>query len=411
VEHEAFDAVVLDCQLPDASGLDLLQRIQHLCPSTRVIVMTAYSTVELAVDAMKRGAADFRAKPLDVADMVRSLRDATASAAGRATPTESTSELIGDSELMQRARLMIERIAASPVATVLITGESGTGKDLAARAVHRASDRASRPFVNITCSALPESLLESELFGHEAGAFTSAAHQKRGLLEAADGGTVFLDEIAEMTPQLQAKLLRFCEERAFRRLGGTKDRRVDVRIIAATHRDLNAAVASGEFRQDLYYRLRVVSLEMPPLRRRKEDIPSLATHFTSTFARIFARPVRGLLPETLEHLQGHHWPGNCRELKHLIEQAVVLGSGELLTPEDCPLQQQRRQGSGLHAFNLPPEGVVLSQLEESLVVQALELSGWNQARAGKLLGLNRDQIRYRIDKFHITKPASGGHAA
>ena len=322
---------------------------------------------------------------------------------------DATAHLIGDSDVMERTRATIRRIAPSPVTTVLITGESGTGKDVAARAIHQASRRVDNPFVNITCSALPESLLESELFGHEAGAFTSASRQKRGLLEAAHGGTVFLDEIAEMTPALQAKLLRFCEERRFRRVGGTQDIHVDVRVVAATHRDIPAAVAEGTFRQDLYYRLRVVSVDMPALREHKEDIAQLAPHFTSYFAQLFGRPVKGLLPETLAILLRHDWPGNVRELKHLIEQGVLLANGEYLAPEDCPIA--RNHDSGLHAFNLPPGGVVLAELEERLVAQALEATRWNQVQAGKLLGLNRDQIRYRIEKYGLVKRNGDGRAA
>jgi transcriptional regulator with GAF, ATPase, and Fis domain len=303
---------------------------------------------------------------------------------------------------------MVERVAVSPVNTVLVTGESGTGKDLVARAVHAASHRARAPFVNITCCALPESLLESELFGHEAGAFASAVHQKRGLFEIADGGTVFLDEIAEMPASIQAKLLRFVEERAFRRVGGTKDLHADVRVIASTHRDLASEVSAGRFRGDLYYRLRVVPVHLPPLRERHGDVALLAAYFIAQFSSIFGKNVRGIEPVGLAALEQYDWPGNVRELKHALEHAVLIAEHEYLGSEEC--RRPPTSSGTFVTFRLPREGVVLAQLERSLVLQALEVTGWNQVRASRLLGLNRDQIRYRIEKFGLSR-SRGGHAA
>jgi transcriptional regulator with PAS, ATPase and Fis domain len=284
----------------------------------------------------------------------------------------------------------------------LLTGESGTGKDLAAKVLHYASDRGARPFMNITCSALPETLLESELFGHERGAFTDARQLKRGLFEMADGGTVFLDEIGEMVPGLQAKLLRFLEEKTFKRVGGSSDIRVDVRVVAATNRNLEDEVKRGRFREDLYYRLNVLPIALPPLRARTDDIPRLVNYFVDSFNTEFRKKVRRVAPETMKRLQAYGWPGNIRELRNAIERAMLLADGEELTDTDFPLSGGARLTEGVQ---LPAHGIDLEQLERSLVVQALERSGWNQTRAASLLGVNRDQIRYRIEKFKLERAA------
>ena len=297
------------------------------------------------------------------------------------------------------------KVAGSPASTVLLTGESGTGKDLAAKVLHYASARATRPFMNITCSALPDTILESELFGHERGAFTDARTQKRGLLESADGGTVFLDEIGEMAPQLQAKLLRFLEDKTFKRVGGVADIRVDVRVVAATNRQLEDEVKKGRFREDLYYRLNVLPIVLPPLRSRADDIPALVHHFVDAYNTEFRKRVRGVNPEAMSVLRSYGWPGNIRELRNAVERAMLLADGEQLTADHFPVAT----GGGTRlteGVELPASGIDLEQLERSLVVQALERSGWNQTRAATLLGLNRDQIRYRIDKFKLEKPAA-----
>jgi transcriptional regulator with PAS, ATPase and Fis domain len=270
--------------------------------------------------------------------------------------------------------------------------------------LHYQSDRASRPFMNITCSALPESILESELFGHERGAFTDARQQKRGLLETADGGSVFLDEIGEMAPALQAKLLRFLEEKTFKRVGGVADIRVDVRVIAATNRTLEDEVKKGRFREDLYYRLNVLPIVLPPLRARTEDIPTLVHYFVDTYNTEFKKRVKGVTDDAMRTLQTYGWPGNIRELRNAVERAMLLAEGDRLTAGDFPVAAT---GARLtEAVELPAVGIDLEKLERSLVVQALERCGWNQTRAAALLGLNRDQIRYRIEKFKLERPAT-----
>jgi transcriptional regulator with PAS, ATPase and Fis domain len=298
---------------------------------------------------------------------------------------------------------MLRKIAVSPASTVLLTGESGTGKDLAAKVIHYSSSRASRPFMNITCSALPETLLESELFGHERGAFTGADRQKRGLLESADGGTVFLDEIGEMVPLLQAKLLRFLEEKSFKRVGGSADVKVDVRVIAATNRSLQEEVKKGHFRDDLFYRLNVMAVPLPPLRDHADDVPLLISHYIDAFNAEFRKAIRGVEPGTLKALQDYRWPGNVRELRNAVERAMLLCEGTVLNDTHFPMLALSEAGLST-GMALPPNGINLEELELSLVVQALERSGWNQTKAAAQLGLNRDQLRYRIEKFKLEKP-------
>lgn len=399
-----FDIALVDYRLPDGSGLDVLEFIRSRAPETAVIMMTAYSTVNAAVRAMKLGATDYATKPID-------MRLLTGLVRGRAQRGERGADassrivaqrLIGESVVMEQLRRTVVKVAESPVSTVLLVGESGTGKDVAARTICDVSSRRGRPFVNITCSALPETLLESELFGHEAGAFTSATRQKKGLLEQADGGTVFLDEIGEMSPSLQAKLLRFLEERTFRRVGGNRDIRVDVRVIAATNRDLESEAEVGRFRRDLYYRLRVVTIEMPPLRARDRDVIRLARYFLDQFNRFFEKDIAGLSPAAERELCRASWPGNVRELKHCIEQAVLLCEEPHIRVTDLGPRSTEVRGAD---FRLPPGGIVLEELERSLVEQALQATGWNQVRAARLLGLNRDQVRYRIEKFGLARPA------
>ena len=307
-------------------------------------------------------------------------------------------DIVGESRPMKAVKRLIRRVAGSPSSTVLVTGENGTGKDLAAKVVHGSSRRATAPFVNITCSALPEALLESELFGHERGAFTDARQQKKGLLELADGGTVFLDEIGEMSLALQAKLLRFLEEKAFRRVGGGKDLRVDVRIVAATNRDLRRAVKEGRFREDLFYRLQVLEVELPPLRQRTGDIPLLARFFLDRYRAEFRKRVSDLAPDAAERLESHDWPGNVRELRNAVERAVLLAEGPVLKAEDFA----GLAGSGsVEVHELPVSGVRFEQLERDLVAQALERAGWNKAAAAALLGVNRDWVRYRIERHGL----------
>jgi len=407
---EGADLVLLDVKLPDLDGLDVLRRIRERHPDTLVILITALATVENAVEAMKRGAWHYLNKPIDLDELLHyvekalettRLRREVKSLKAKESAPFSFDRIIGESPAMRAVKDLLRKLAVSPASTILLTGESGTGKDLAAKVIHYESSRADGVFQNITCSALPETLLESELFGHERGAFTDAKQQKPGLLEQADGGTVFLDEIAEMTPALQAKLLRFLEEKTFRRVGGTVDLRVDVRVVAATNRNLEESVRSGRFREDLYYRLQVLPVALPPLRERTGDVAVLASHFVAQFAREFKKGVWGLTPEAIRRLEAYGWPGNVRELKNAVERAVLLAEEERLVPGDFPLG-----GAVLaaDAFRLPPGGVDLEELERDLLVQALQRTGGNQTQAARLLHLNRDQIRYRIEKFGLEKP-------
>ena len=406
--------MLLDQRLPDGDGLTLLRQIKESSPDTLVILMTAFSTVENAVAAMKHGAYHYLNKPFNLDDVsvvvekaleTSRLRREVRMLRGSQSRDYGFDAIIGSSSAMVEAKLLLERIAASPATTVLLTGETGTGKDLAAKAIHFNSERASKPFVNITCSALPEQLLESELFGHERGAFTDARQQKRGLLETADGGTVFLDEIGEMTPGLQAKLLRFLEDRTFKRVGGLNDIRVDVRVIAATNRSLDDEVRAGRFREDLFYRLQVMPVRLPPLRERVGDIRLLVAHYIDRYNREFRKRVRGLQPGAQAMLDQYRWPGNVRELRNAIERAMLLADHGLLGAEDFATLSKAATPA---TFRLPPEGVDLETVERQLVIQALQRAGGNQTQAGHLLGINRDQVRYRIEKFGLTKP---GHEA
>jgi two-component system, NtrC family, response regulator AtoC len=407
------DAAILDYKLPDGDGIEVLRRLRQSDPDLPVVMLTAHQDTELIVEAMKAGASDYLTKPFDVEEVVLRVARAVEAARGSrelrrlkedlARPF-SLDSVIGESDVMQRLKTLARKMSGSPTSTVLLTGESGTGKDLLAKVIHFGGSRAARPFLNITCSALPETLLESELFGHERGAFTDAHQQKRGLFEQADEGTVFLDEVAETVPTFQAKLLRFLEEKTFRRLGGTTDIKVNVRIMAATNQDLEKTVREGKFREDLYYRLNVLRLEAPPLRARGRDIVLLAEHYIRVFSQEFRRPVRRLSPAAEEALLAYSWPGNVRELRNLVERAVFLAESESLEPADFESMHTLRRDTGPAGspdIALPEHGLNIEDVERRLVVLALERTGGNQTRAAALLGLHRDQIRYRIEKFGL----------
>ncbi len=402
------DVALLDVRLPDGVGTDLLQELVA-DGQTACIMMTAHATVELAVEALRIGAWDFLEKPFSRGRLEATLRSTLERTALQREVRAwremggLKGKIIGESPAMKEVLDLVEQIAPADHATVLIEGETGTGKGVIARAIHELSPRASGPFVTVTCSALAESIMESELFGHEKGAFTDARNMKRGLVEIADGGTLFLDEIGELSPPLQGKLLRFIEEKAFRRVGGTTDLTVDARVVAATNRDLDRAVEAGEFRADLYYRLRVVDLHLPALRERPGDIGRMVTTFIDEFNRELGRAIQGVDEDAMDRLRRHPWPGNVRELRNLVERCVLLARGETLTLKDLPqaLRGDADPTSDASGIELPPEGLDLEALERRLVEQALTRAEGNRTEAGALLGLSRHQIRNRLAKYGL----------
>ncbi len=410
-----FDVVLLDYKLPDMNGLDVLKALRQGDHDAVVIMMTAYSTIETAVEAIKLGAFDYVAKPFQMEQLLLALDKGLETTQLRREVRELRQQLqqefginaiIGRDPAMLRMFELVKQVARTGVSTVFLRGETGTGKDLVARVIHHSSDRADKPFVNITCTALSESLLESELFGHERGAFTDAKLQKKGLLEVADGGSVFLDEVGDMPPALQAKVLRFLEERKFRRVGGTKEISVDVRIIAATNRDLEQAIQEGKFRRDLMYRLNVVAVHLPPLRARGGDIRLLTQHYVTRFAVEFKKPITRVTEEAYQKLCGYSWPGNVRELRNVIERAALLCKGDEIADDDIVLGRVENQPWEWDIENmaLPTEGFDfdrLRRLESHLLQQALERTNSNQTQAARLLNLSRDRLRYKLQKHGL----------
>ncbi len=398
------DLVLLGSAVEDGRGLELLGETRRREPDVPVVVLTESPNVAMAVEAMRLGAFHCIPKSLEMRDLLvvvseaLAARDATRLSAAE-HGADALSELVGESAAAVQLRELLRRVARSPASTVLLTGESGTGKDLAARCIHRLSVRAEEPFVHLMCTALPSDLIESELFGHERGAFTDAVARKQGLLESADRGTAFLDEVGDLDLRVQAKLLRFLESRTFRRVGGMTDRVADVRVVAATNVDLDQAVVAGRFRQDLYYRLAVLTVELPPLRARLEDVPILVEHFLRRFRARLGTRARSVSDESLRRFASHGWPGNVRELENLLLRAAIVGDREVLDVSDFPRLAGTRGAAG--SFALPPGGVALDALEQSLLRQALERTGGNRTRAARLLGITRNQIRYRIEKFGL----------
>ncbi|MBI2431297.1 MAG: sigma-54-dependent Fis family transcriptional regulator [Candidatus Hydrogenedentes bacterium] len=418
IAKHSFDAALVDLRLPDTDGLILLREIHQQQPELPVIIITAYSSVEGAVRALKEGAVDYITKPFDMDELAMTvqrvldqsnLRRSLSADLRQKNAQYGLARVVGESACIREVKGLIQRIAgASAASTVLLLGESGTGKDLVARAIHYESERARHPFMNITCTALPESLLESELFGHEAGAFTGATSRKKGLFEMAHHGTVFLDEIGDMAPLLQAKLLRVLEEKCFRRVGGATDIQVDVRIIAATNRPLEQQVEEDRFREDLYYRLNILPIVLPPLRERREDLPLLAGHFLDIYRHEFKKESIAFSGVAMQRLCGYAWPGNVRELRNVIERAVLLTRGDMIEGEDIILGRAAgRMTSNGEIISLPEEGCTLAEAEASLVRQALRRCGGNLTQAGRLLGISRDQVRYKLEKYGLKDGGRG----
>ncbi len=410
LNKEPFDLVVTDFKLPGMSGLEFLQAVKRIDANLPVVIMTAYGTVESAVDAMKSGASDYVLKPFSLAELVLVIRKELATHELREENRDLREALghryeykniIAQSDKMQAVLALVERVAPTN-ATVLIGGESGVGKDMIARAIHEHSNRASGPFVKINSTAIPENLLESELFGYERGAFSGAVSSKLGKFELADKGTLFLDEIGDVPAAIQVKLLRVLQDREFERLGGTKTHKVDVRLIAATNRDLRAALEEGTFREDLYYRLNVVAIDVPPLREHKEDIPALAKFFLEKFARESGKPVQGITPQAVRLLMDFHWPGNVRELENILQRSVTLCSGTMLDAADIQFDSARRRATD--AAPVLPEGMTLEQWEEEMIREALRRANGNKSQAARSLGLSRNALRYRLSKMGVPDP-------
>ncbi|MFZ5469116.1 MAG: sigma-54-dependent transcriptional regulator [Myxococcota bacterium] len=412
-------AVLADVRMPKMDGLTLLKRAKEEGHDAAFVMMTAFASIELAVEAMRAGAESFLTKPLDVnAALVvlekalekRTLRRDAASMRERLQARYRFKNIIGDSPELQAVFDVVKR-AAPTKATVLILGESGTGKELIAQALHEESPRADKPFIKVNCAALSESLLESELFGHEKGSFTGAVGRKEGRFELADGGTLFLDEIGEISPALQIKLLRVLQQKEFERVGGTQTVKVDVRLVAATNRDLGAEVKAGRFREDLFYRLNVVAVTLPPLRRRKADIPALVAHFVEKYAKSYEKKIAGLAPGTLNALLSHDWPGNVRELENVVERAVVLATASELTADDLPpTLRGPRPRERLDGGSLIP-GATLYDIEREAILRTLEMVDGSTSRAAEVLGISVRKIQYRLKEYAEHSGAPDGAEA
>jgi DNA-binding NtrC family response regulator len=418
-QEQGADVVLLDIRLPDGDGKDMLNLIKKKDPLTVVIMVTANDDVRTAVECMQAGAFTYLHKPFDYEELRLNVEKAMEARHLRLKLDEweslergkyDFSNVIAESPAMKKVIDLLIRIADSDASTVLLQGESGTGKDLIARTIHYAGSRGSKPFVAINCAAIPANLLESELFGHERGAFTGAGKMKKGLVEEASGGTLFLDEVGDMPKDLQAKLLHLIDQKKFRKVGGLREIDADIRIIAATNKDIKAEVTEGHFREDLFYRLHVIPVHLAPLRERKEDIPPLLSFFIAHFNREFRKAITGVSPEALEILKRYDWPGNVRELKNVIERAMILNKDTMIYPGHLPSEMDNLSGAQGALLSLKGDGgtqmipdhlvgVPLDQVEKNLIVRTLETTGGNQSQAAKLLGIGRDALRYKMQKF------------
>ncbi len=412
VETEAFDLILMDIRMTNMDGIEALTEIRKISPLVPVLIMTAYASVKTAVEALKAGAFDYVTKPLDIEEL-KILIEKGLEHYHLRTENLALKERIGDrfdfSRIIGRSAKMIALLdtlamVAPSDATVLIMGESGTGKEVIANAIHHNSPRAGQPFIKVSCAALPETLLESELFGHEKGAFTGAVSRREGRFQLAHRGTIFLDEVGEMSPALQTKLLRVLQEKEFEPLGSARTIKVDIRVIAATNKDLAKEVKEGRFREDLYYRLNVVPITMPPLRERKEDIPPLADHFLAVYREKNRKPIKGISGKALDLLVRYDWPGNIRELENCIERAVIMAREEMIVPVDFPPQIQRLSGEGEKEGFAIPYGMSLAEMERELIVKTLAETGGNRTRAAEILGINRRTLQNKLKEYGLAAP-------
>jgi DNA-binding NtrC family response regulator len=413
LQRNGIDLIVTDLKLPGMNGLEFLQEAKRWNASVPIVVMTAYGTVETAVEAMKAGASDYVLKPFSMAEIrlviskeldVQRVREENRTLREALGKRYQFQNIIARSARMQEVLGIVERVAATN-STVLLGGESGVGKDLIARAIHQNSRRASGPFIKINSTAIPDNLFESELFGYEKGAFTGANTSKPGKFELADKGSLFLDEIGDVPAPIQVKLLRVLQEREFERLGGTKTLKVDVRLIAATNKDLRAALEQGTFREDLYYRLNVVPVDIPPLREHKEDIPDLVNHFLLRFTRENGKQIEKITPAALKLLMDYHWPGNVRQLENTIERGVALSSNPVIDVDDIQLDSGVAKNTAVAPAPILPEGITLEQWEDEIIREALRRAQGNKSQAARLLGLSRNALRYRLSKLGVEDEA------
>lgn len=413
--QDSFDLVLTDLKMPGKSGMDVLVAAKAADRSTQVILMTAFASTDTAIAAMKEGAADYITKPFKIDELtvqvtkaldIRQLERENTFLKRQLATSRKGVGLVGTSEAMRKVNEMVARVAPAKT-TVLITGESGTGKEMFARSIHDQSDRSSRPFIPINCGAIPETLIESELFGHTKGAFTGATGDKKGLFAAAEGGTIFLDEIGELPLSMQVKLLRVLQERKIKRVGSATEETVDARVVAATNRDLRDMVKAGTFREDLFYRLNVIELHLPPLRERSDDVPLLIHHFVAKYAADLGKTIRGVDKEAMQSLMGHNYPGNVRELENIIERAVTLELSELITRDSLPfgLQERARPAELGSSIEVPDEGVdleaIVEQLERALIAKALKRASGVRTEAAGLLKISFRSLRYRLQKYGI----------